>query len=85
MRDFRDAKAMAKSIRAALAAKRLKISISESLELVANAFGAADWNTLSATIRAARSDQETQPPQADPARRQPPAMRQGAASASAPL
>jgi hypothetical protein len=56
MRDFRDAKAMAQTIRAALAAKGLKISISESLELVAKAFGAADWNLLAAAIKAARSE-----------------------------
>jgi hypothetical protein len=63
MRDFRDAKAMAQTIRAALAAKGRKISISESLELVAKAFGAADWNTLSAAIRAAQNDKpvERQP------------------------
>jgi Glyoxalase superfamily protein len=47
MRDFRDAKAMAQSLRAALAAKGLKITISQSLELIANAFGVADWNMLS--------------------------------------
>jgi hypothetical protein len=51
MRDFRDAKAMAHTLRAALAAKGLNISISQSLELIAQAFGAADWNTLSAAIR----------------------------------
>ena len=52
MRDFRDAKVMAQAIRATLAAKGLKISVSQSLELIAKAFGAADWNTLSATINA---------------------------------
>jgi hypothetical protein len=52
MRDFRDAKAMARTMRAALAAKGLKITISESLELIAQAFGVADWNTLAAAIRA---------------------------------
>ena len=51
MRDFRDAKAMARTLRAALAPKGHKITISESLELIAQAFGVADWNTLSATIR----------------------------------
>ncbi len=51
MRDFRDAKAMARTLRAALAAKGHKITISESLELIAEAFGVADWNTLSARIR----------------------------------
>jgi hypothetical protein len=53
MRDFRDAKAMAKTLRAGLAAKGMKITISESLELIARAFGEADWNTLSAAIKGA--------------------------------
>lgn len=52
MRDFRDAKAMAHTLRAALATKGFKITISQSLELIAEAFGVADWNTLSAAIRA---------------------------------
>jgi hypothetical protein len=52
MRDFRDAKAMAHTLRTALAAKDIKITISQSLELIAEAFGVADWNTLSAAIRA---------------------------------
>jgi Glyoxalase superfamily protein/Clp amino terminal domain, pathogenicity island component len=51
MRDFRDAKAMAYTLRAALAAKGLKITVSQSLELIAQAFGVADWNTLAAAIR----------------------------------
>jgi Glyoxalase superfamily protein/Clp amino terminal domain, pathogenicity island component len=51
MRDFRDAKAMAHTMRAALATKGLKITNSESLELITQAFGVADWNTLSAAIR----------------------------------
>src|SRR5438552_7851125 len=53
MRDFRDAKAMARTLRAALAAKGLKITIGQSLELIAEVFGVADWNTLTAAIRAA--------------------------------
>jgi hypothetical protein len=52
MRDFRHAKAMAHTMRASLAARGFKITTSESLELIAEAFGMADWNTLSATIRA---------------------------------
>jgi len=52
MRDFHDARAMAGTLRAALAAKGLKITVSESLELIAKAFGVADWNTLSAAVRA---------------------------------
>src|SRR5215475_9096451 len=51
MRDFRDAKAMAHTLRAALAAKGFKVTISQSLELIAEIFGAADWNTLAAAIR----------------------------------
>ncbi|MGE0603625.1 MAG: glyoxalase superfamily protein, partial [Xanthobacteraceae bacterium] len=35
MRDFRDAKLMAKDLRAALAARKVEISHSEALELVA--------------------------------------------------
>jgi len=50
MRDFRNAKAMAQTLRAALAAKGLKITISQSLELIAEMFGVADWNTLAAKI-----------------------------------
>jgi hypothetical protein len=52
MRDYRDAKAMAQALRAALAAMDFKITVSQSLELIAQAFGVADWNTLSAAIRA---------------------------------
>jgi Glyoxalase superfamily protein len=52
MRDFRDAKVMARTLRAALAAKGLKITIGQSLELIAEAFGVADWNTLAAAIHA---------------------------------
>jgi hypothetical protein len=51
MRDFRDAKAMAHTLRGALATKGHKITNSESLELIAQAFGVSDWNTLSAVIR----------------------------------
>jgi len=65
MRDFRDAKAMAHTLRAALAAKGHTVTNSESLELIAQAFGAADWNTLSASIRgeAARPRNNAAPPQ----------------------
>jgi hypothetical protein len=51
MRDYRDAKAMAQSVRAFLADNSVKITNSQSLELIAKAFGIADWNTLSAAIR----------------------------------
>jgi hypothetical protein len=67
MRDFRDAKAMAHSLRAALAAKDLKITVSQSLELIAEAFGVADWNTLSAAIRAEPAASTPPPPPPDEA------------------
>jgi hypothetical protein len=51
MRDFRDAKIMAHTLRQALATKGYKVTNSDSLELMAQAFGVADWNTLSAAIR----------------------------------
>ena len=67
MRDFRDAKAMAQTLRAALAAKGHAISNSESLELIAKALGVADWNTLSATIRKAVAPEDVPPePRARP-------------------
>ena len=53
MRNFRDAKAMAKTLRASLAALGFKITVSQSLELVAQAFGVSDWNALAAAIRPA--------------------------------
>jgi hypothetical protein len=65
MRDFRDAKPMAQTIRAALAAKGHKITIAESLELVAKAFGAADWNTLSAAIKTV-AEEPAEPPASPP-------------------
>ena len=54
MRDFRDAKAMARTLREALAAKGVTISNSEALELVARMLGERDWNTLAAAIDASR-------------------------------
>src|SRR3954468_4584054 len=54
MRDFRDAKAMAHSLRDALKARAMEISHSESLELIAKTFGYENWNILSAKIDAAQ-------------------------------
>ena len=62
MRDFRDSKVMAQAIRAALAAKGHKITIAESLELIAKAFGLADWNTLAAAIKTAAAEPEDAAP-----------------------
>jgi hypothetical protein len=53
MRDFRDAKAMARSLREALKAKSVEATHSESLEYIAKAFGLDSWNVLSAKIDAA--------------------------------
>jgi ATP-dependent Lon protease len=51
MRDFRDAKTMAQTLRDSLTSKAVPISHSESLELVSKMFGVADWNTLSAMLK----------------------------------
>ena len=52
MRDYRDAKAMAQTLRQALKEKSVPLTYSESLELIAKVLGLADWNTLSARIDA---------------------------------
>lgn len=52
MRDFRDAKPMAKALRAALAERKVELSHSETLEIVARQFGFDDWNVLAARIEA---------------------------------
>lgn len=53
MRTYRDAKAMAKAMREALAERELVVSHSEALEITARQFGLASWNILSAKIEAA--------------------------------
>ena len=52
MHTFLDAKQMARALRQGLADKKLELSHSDCLELVALQFGFADWNTLSARIHA---------------------------------
>jgi ATP-dependent Lon protease len=52
MRDFRDAKAMAQTLRESLTTRAVTITHSESLELVSRMLGIADWNTLSALLQA---------------------------------
>src|ERR1700733_2838634 len=54
MRDFRDAKAMAHTLRDALLQKAVETTHSECLELIAKTFGYENWNILSAKIEAAR-------------------------------
>jgi len=56
MRDFRDSKAMAQTLRDSLANRAIVISNSESLELVSKMLGVADWNTLSAMLQGERRD-----------------------------
>jgi hypothetical protein len=50
MRDFRDAKAMAQTLREALNAKSVSLTHSESLEFIAKILGFHDWNVLAAKI-----------------------------------
>ena len=51
MRDFRDAKAMAQTLRDALNSRSVSLSHSESLELIAKILGFQDWNVLAARIQ----------------------------------
>ena len=53
MRDYRDAKAMAKAMRDELATNDITISHSQALEIVARQLGLANWNILSAKIESA--------------------------------
>jgi hypothetical protein len=50
MLTFSDSKSMAKALRKGLAERRIDISHSDSLELVARQFGFANWNMLAAKI-----------------------------------
>ena len=52
MRNFRDAKTMARALREALKAKAIETTHAEALELIAKAFGCENWNSLSAKIEA---------------------------------
>lgn len=52
MHTLLDAKQMARALRQGLADRKLELSHSDCLELVALQFGFADWNTLSARINA---------------------------------
>jgi uncharacterized protein len=54
MRDFRDAKAMAQTLREALKAKSVVVTHAESLELISRILGFSDWNVLSARIQSDR-------------------------------
>jgi catechol 2,3-dioxygenase-like lactoylglutathione lyase family enzyme len=50
MRDFRDSKHMARTLREALAERGLNLGHSESLELLAKLFALPNWNVLAARI-----------------------------------
>jgi ATP-dependent Lon protease len=51
MRDYRDAKVMAQTLRHALKEKSVSLTHSECLELVAKTLGFHDWHVLAATIK----------------------------------
>ena len=61
MRDFRDAKAMARRLKAALATKGVTLTHTASLELIAQAFGLKDWQVLAALIAAGTSGPDPAP------------------------
>jgi hypothetical protein len=64
MRDYRNAKAMAQTLRKDLAEKSLTLSHSESLELISHVLGFRDWNVLAAKIESERSEPAAPPPDA---------------------
>ncbi|MHB8286102.1 MAG: LON peptidase substrate-binding domain-containing protein [Caulobacteraceae bacterium] len=58
MRDFRDAKSMAQTLREELRAKQVSLGHGESLEIVSKMFGFLDWNVLSAAIKGGDSSSQ---------------------------
>ena len=52
MQSFLDAKTMAKTLRQAMTERKVELSHSEALEIVAQQFGVANWNILAARIGA---------------------------------
>jgi hypothetical protein len=62
MRNFMDAKSMARDLRETLAARGHALSHSACLELVAKQLGFADWNTLAAAIEQKNAQQQALPP-----------------------
>ncbi|WP_105370437.1 glyoxalase superfamily protein [Neorhizobium huautlense] len=67
MRDFRDAKLMAKSLREALAERKIDLTHSQALELVASQFGYDSWNVLAAKIEAVEPPQRREAASIQPA------------------
>jgi ATP-dependent Lon protease len=66
MRDFRDAKAMAQTLRDALKTKSITLTHSESLEVIAKTLGFHDWNVLSAAIQTTDTTASAKPPLPSP-------------------
>ena len=56
MRNFTDAKAMAKSLRNSLAEQGLELSHAQSLELVARQFDLPNWNVMASQIKTKSED-----------------------------
>jgi ATP-dependent Lon protease len=75
MRDYRDAKAMAQTLRDSLTNRTVTISHSESLEIVSRMLGVADWNTLSALLQTDRRPAPARPAASPAARERLPAAR----------
>lgn len=61
MRDFRDAKAMAQSLRETMSTKQISLTHGETLEIVSKMLGLADLNTLSALIVSDREPAQAKP------------------------
>lgn len=59
MRDFREAKLMAKTLRQALVEQDVDLKHGAALEIVARQFGFDDWNILSARIDAAEGERRS--------------------------
>jgi uncharacterized protein len=59
MRDYRDAKAMARRLREALAQRGLALTHTDCLELIARSFGLKDWHVLAALIEAGSPGETT--------------------------
>jgi catechol 2,3-dioxygenase-like lactoylglutathione lyase family enzyme len=64
MRTYLQAKAMAKSLRESLAEKKVSLTHSECLEIVAQQFGFGNWNVLAAKI--ALETEDNPPPRQSP-------------------
>jgi ATP-dependent Lon protease len=62
MRDFRDAKAMARRLKGALAQKGVTLTHTDCLELIALSFGLKDWHVLAALIAADGGGPDAAPP-----------------------